>query len=341
MDKIEILRVADRIRQDKYRIFNKELAHYIGLKESIYIAYLIDQDIFFNKTNIGKPFYKKQSYITLETTLSTDDLRKINNKFVKMNLLEIQKIGLPATNHFKINYEILNNLLDQSILHYQAIIDNISKSSACISQELDPEKFRNINNKELNNKESILYNKIVELKSSTLNGESKTKNNNINNTKKEIEEKTKYDNEVLGKDSSSLKHMPFMEETSHNPLKPSKGLGPLFEITHKTFNEYLNKEELIIALNNYLRAYLGCRRLPSEEKWKKMLEQLISYSSIELPGTIGNKFVLKNALAIIEKAERGKDGAPFLEFDNIYNVQTKNNVMEPHFNLNQEFKQGY
>ena len=46
---IEGLRVADRIRSDKYRIFNKELAHYYGLKESTYIAYLRKEKMYNGK----------------------------------------------------------------------------------------------------------------------------------------------------------------------------------------------------------------------------------------------------------------------------------------------------
>lgn len=323
MDKIETLRVADRVRQDKYRIFNKELAHYIGLKESIYIAYLIDQDVFFNKTDIGKAFYKKQSYITLETTLSTDDLRKINNKFVKINLLEIQKIGLPATNHFKINYEVLSSLLDQAMIHYQAMIDdNISKSSACEMQELDPAESCDINNKELNNKYSISKDIDEVETSSDIEEDKELKNNNNLSENNE--------GEVLEKS----------DQASQTPAAPPrKGLAPLIEIVRERYDEKKDPE-LVTDLIAYLKAHIGCRRLPSEDKWKRMLDDLEIYSTISLPGTSGGKFVKGRALEIIQKAITGKDGAPFLAFDNIYNVQ-KPNVMEPQFNLNQEFKKGY
>ena len=78
--------------------------------------------------------------------------------------------------------------------------------------------------------------------------------------------------------------------------------------------------------------------MPTPEKWKEMLNQLVEYSSISLPGTEGNKFIQNKAVQIVEKALNGKNGNPFIEFDD---PRKNNNVMEPHFNLNQDFTKGY
>lgn len=355
MNKIEILRVADRIRQDKYRIFNKELAHYIGLKESIYISYLIDQDIFFNKNNIGSPFYKKQTYISFETTLSKDDLRKINNKFSKMKLLQIEKKGLPAKNYFIINYTVLNELLDKAMINYQNMIDeNISKSTARKSQELEPENFRDINNKYINNKETIskdidevgtssdLDNKNINnnnLENDNLENNNEQINNLENNNlkaKKIINNNNGYENK---NDGEVLDNSNQVLQKPAPPSTPRKGLAPLIDIVRQRYNERTDTE-LISNLITYLKAHIGCRRLPSEEKWRKMLDELELYASINLPGTDGSKFIRARAIEIIQKAITGKNGAPFLQFDNIYNVQ-KTNFDNFNFNLNEVFKKGY
>ena len=99
-----------------------------------------------------------------------------------------------------------------------------------------------------------------------------------------------------------------------------------------------NFPDLYNILNNYLHAYIGHRHLPTPEKWKEMLNQLIEYSSIKLPGTTGNKFLVNRAIKIVEKALDGKNGNPFTEFDP---VVKRSNLMEPEFNLNQDFTKGY
>lgn len=157
-----------------------------------------------------------------------------------------------------------------------------------------------------------------------VNGEANTsplleedKNNNIINN-----------NEVLGVDLVSENNS---QETTPPQTAKKRGLGPLIDIINKRFNK-----EAFPEINNllvvYIKSYLGRRKLPDEEKWNNMLDDLVSYSTIHLPGTEGGKFMYKTAIQIIEKAITGKDGAPFTEFDNP-NIQK-----EPEFNLNQDFK---
>lgn len=182
-----------------------------------------------------------------------------------------------------------------------------------------PENEQQINNNIINN--LSISKDIDEAKtSSDIEEDKELKNNNINEN---------IDGDVLVKD----------DQCSQTPAAPRKGLAPLIEIVRERYDEKKDPE-LVTDLITYLKAHIGCRRLPSEEKWKRMLDDLELYSSITLPGASGNKFMKSRALEIIQKAITGKDGAPFLEFDNIYNVQ-KPNVMEPQFNLNQEFKKGY
>ena len=336
---IEGLRVADRIRSDKYRIFNKELAHYYGLKESIYIAYLIDQDYFFNKNNIGKEFYKEQKYIYSETLLNYDDLRRLNQKLKNDKIIEIVKKGLPAKNYFIINYKELEKLLDESMKSYQEFIQKLTEdpynnfSSSRKIQDLNEENFGNINNKDINNKDSLCKDKEVSVNETSL------RENKINNNK---DIKDKLNGEYLVSSDTRLSNTREaqpgeLKEETFDLLKDKKGLGPLLNMAEEVFPRS-TFPDLYNVINNYLHAYIGHRHLPTPEKWKEMLNQLIEYSSISLPGTEGNKFIQNKAVQIVEKALNGKNGNPFTEFDD---PRKNNNVMEPHFNLNQDFTKGY
>lgn len=336
---IEGLRVADRIRSDKYRIFNKELAHYYGLKESIYLAYLVDQDYFFNKNNIGEKFYKEQKYIYTETSLSYDDCRRINNRLMRDHVLEIVKEGMPAKNYFKIDYKQLEYILDSAMQNYQELLEDLkdnpykNNSSSRKIQEQDPEYLRNINNKDINNKDSLSKDKEVSINETSLS-ESELNNN------KDI--KDKLNGEYLVSSDTKLSNAREaqpgeLKEETFDILKDKKGLGPLLNMTEEVFPRS-TFPDLYNVINNYLHAYIGHRHLPTPEKWKEMLNQLVEYSSIRLPGAMGNKFLTSRAIKIVEKALDGKNGNPFTEFDP---VVKRNSLMEPEFNLNQDFTKGY
>lgn len=164
--------------------------------------------------------------------------------------------------------------------------------------------------------DNITFTKVNgEANTSPLLGEDK--NNNIINN-----------NEVLSVDLVSENNS---QETVPPQAAKKRGLGPLIDIINKRFNK-----EAFPEINNllvvYIKSYLGRRKLPDEEKWNNMLDDLVAYSTIHLPGTEGGKFMYKTAIQIIEKAIIGKDGAPFTKFDNP-NIQK-----EPEFNLNQDFK---
>ena len=164
--------------------------------------------------------------------------------------------------------------------------------------------------------DNITFTKVNgEANTSPLLGEDK--NNNIINN-----------NEVLGVDLVSENNS---QETAQPQAVKKGGLGPLIDIINKRFNKEAFPEinNLLVA---YIKSYLGRRKLPNEDKWNNMLDDLVAYSTIHLPGTEGGKFMYKTAMQIIEKAITGKDGAPFTEFDNP-NIQK-----DPEFNLNQDFK---
>lgn len=318
---------ADRLRQDKYRIFNKELAHYIGLNETIYLMYLIDCDNYINQGNVGEPFYKQQYYIFYETSLKEDTIRRINKKFVEMNLIMVEKVGLPAKNYFRINYDVVEKILNEAIDHFQFEIktaflqkqekddgssDDLSGTSSRNFKGLDPVISGNIiNNKEINNNTLLLHN----------NGE------NENDINMEV---------LVGEDQNISTPEPQPAEKK----KSKGGIAPLFDLIDCKYPDNIYNG-LNGLLKSYIHAYIGRRRLPSIEAWEEMLNKLWDYSTVHVPGTVGEKMNKAIAIKIVQKALDGKDGIPFLEFDDLYGYGKNNNVMEPQFNLNQDFTKGY
>lgn len=141
---------------------------------------------------------------------------------------------------------------------------------------------------------------------------------------------------IIGNDSFSKDEEEQIPKTP--PAAPKKkGLAPLYDMVDEKYNK-AKYPTLNVGLKTYLKAHLGKRRLPSEEKWNNMLRNLEEYSSVQLPGASGSKFMEPKALEIVEKAITGKDGVPYLDFDDIYH---STELKEPTFNINRDFTKGY
>lgn len=346
----------------RFRTFNREMAHHLGLKAAVYLAYLIDQDKFHNKTKLGDEFYKQVKYIMIETTLSRDDVKKANKLLKELEVVEITKKGNPCRNFFRINYKKLLEIYETAYNEFEKMIEN---------QKLDKTQF--YNSKKSTKKIEKMEEKI-EQKNDTFNEKNIEKNVEIS-TKidtsvcenlahlvgkksdhyiyktKQIEKKNKYINfinKISGHDVTlSPKTMKlinikdlrkregedrmidnefFSEKEKEKEKKPAKkekekvkgGLKPLLAITNEKFEEGLY-DELKGLLFQYLRCHLGKRRLPTEEKWAGMLDNLKAYSSLTITNAVGTKFLQSRAIKIVERAIQGKgDGIPFLDFDNIF-----------------------
>lgn len=340
MNKNEIRHVADRIRSNKYRIFNKELAHYLGLDESVYLAYLIDQDNYFNdeKNNIGDWFFKQRKYIYFETAIKEDTITRLNNKFIDMNLIEIKKVGIPAKNYFRINYEELEKVLDASIENFQKLkeefdqknneetnhlcLENASTGECKIQAPVNAKCKHYINNKEINKE---------------INKDFKASAGEIDNNKYYKGEEIKGSE---GNDVCLEEGLKTQESTPAPAVDNKKGLGPLIDMNSEKYPKELYPT-INEGLKRYLLCHIGSRHLPTKEKWAEMLEDLWNFSLIKIPGATGGKFNVKYAEQILIKAINGKNGVPYPEFDDIFRTGAKNIVMEPQFNLNQSFDEGY
>lgn len=154
----------------------------------------------------------------------------------------------------------------------------------------------------------------------------------------DFKELDKENKSTVGNDSFSKDEEALIPKTPTAPTKKKKGgLAPLYDMVDDKYDK-IKYPTLNVGLKTYLKAHIGKRRLPEIAKWKDMLRRLEIYSSVELPGTSGTKFMESKALEIVEKAINGKDGVPYLEFDDIYHSAE---LKEPTFNLNRDFTKGY
>lgn len=183
-----------------------------------------------------------------------------------------------------------------------------------------PKNEKQINNNIINN---ITISKDIDEQANCSSNETKSipKNN-------ELLVKLYKQNETENSDNTKV------DSSSNNSSKGKGGLKPLIDLANDKFPKE-RYPDINSKLITYLKCHLGCRRLPTLEKWEDMLFKLEVYSSVQIPGTSGSKFLNSRAIEIIEKAIYGKNGAPYLDFDNLYGVK------EPHLNSNQNFITGF
>ena len=96
-------------------VLNKELARQIGLKAAILLSDLISKEEYFiSKGMTDGWFFNTEANIQADTTLNPYHQRKCLKELKKHQLIEVKRMGIPAKQYFKINEElvvqILNNL---------------------------------------------------------------------------------------------------------------------------------------------------------------------------------------------------------------------------------------
>jgi hypothetical protein len=111
---------------------------------------LIDKENYLHETNqLGTDgwFYSTKEQLSNEVFLSAPTILNAEKLLVKLDLISTCNVGLPARKHYKINYDVLDEVL---FVEKPAVelIDPSHKESA----DLEPLKVCRINNKQINNK---------------------------------------------------------------------------------------------------------------------------------------------------------------------------------------------
>lgn len=88
---------------------NKHLAKYLGSNDAaLVLVHLLSLQ---EESFKGQFFFQQQERIMEECNVSLYGLRKIMSLLIDENLLTVSKIGMPATNHYLVNTEKLQEVL--------------------------------------------------------------------------------------------------------------------------------------------------------------------------------------------------------------------------------------
>ena len=96
-----------------FLILNKQLAQQIGLNEAVLLADLISKEEYFMQNGmIDGWFFNTEANIEKDTTLTAYQQRKCLKTLKKAQLIEVKRKGIPAKQYFKINEELVMQLLN-------------------------------------------------------------------------------------------------------------------------------------------------------------------------------------------------------------------------------------
>jgi len=173
---------------NKYHFMNKEIkfetikgfnqsskiiAYKLGLKASILLSNLIyKHNYWFDKNRLIKLeeeyyFFITYSNLEAETTIKNSGIKKAIKDLKDWGLIKVKRKGVPATNHYTINVEVLSRFESKYEEEYLKWIEGLSheskKDRERFSQHIiteNNEKFnksKNVNNIEISQNELIEY----------------------------------------------------------------------------------------------------------------------------------------------------------------------------------------
>lgn len=132
------------------------------------------------------------------------------------------------------------------------------------------------------------------------------------NNKLKIKEKENR-NDVRKKESFSNTGRSIIQKNN------KKGIAPYIDLAHTFFPKEIYPT-ISAGIITWLKTIASQRKLFSIEHFELQLNNLKKYASITAPGSVGTKFVVKKAEAVILHAING----PYLEFDDLDNNPWEN-----------------
>lgn len=208
---------AKLLATDGYIQVNKYLIKKLGLHEAILIGELCSEYNYWESQNklIDDMFYSTRENIEQNTGLNAHFQRKALTTLVNAGIVEIHKQGLPATNHYKINFDRLLTCLTSSSTGGEALeVKEVNINNNNINKITNNNSFSKLNEEDKSSNPS--YNVL------------KTNNDNINSTHCLIEE---IDNNV-----STVKDLTNSTEIQNK--ETNKNLNK--EITESNYDERLH-----------------------------------------------------------------------------------------------------
>ena len=206
-------------------VLNKELAKQVGLKEAVLLADLISKEEYFiSKGMTDGWFFNTEANIEADTTLNSYHQRKCLKTLKKHKIIETKRMGIPAKQYFKINEELVLQILNNLLV----------KKSTTINKNKEIKINNNISNRR---DEFIIEVLTFKYEESILNGfiDYWTEPNKSNT-------KMKFELNKTWKTSLRLKTWSDNQKKWDKPKSNSKGMSKIHQHLQKNINV---KEKLL------------------------------------------------------------------------------------------------
>jgi len=125
--------MKELLMQSKYRIYNVAIAHKIGAGQCLVLMELADCE-----ERNGEDFYTSYNQIHLNTALSEKQISFAVKKLKEIGLISTEMKGLPAKQHYTIDYEKVGVVLGMTKGKYkdlQKVSTSSDKRSVLIYKE--------------------------------------------------------------------------------------------------------------------------------------------------------------------------------------------------------------
>lgn len=183
--------IISLLSSDNFIIYNKEFAKQYGVEEAILLGAMCSYQRGFK----NEWFYREQEKIIEDTALKLYSLRTATKSLIRLGILEVKKMGIPAKSYYKINEEQLQRYL------MSRTIEN-DRSSDCEndrSSDIENDTTNNINTNNTNN---------TTIKNEEINNKDKKINNNTENIKQIIDYlNEKADKRYTTRNTANIRHI--------------------------------------------------------------------------------------------------------------------------------------
>lgn len=145
--------IIDILAGDGYIIFNKEFAKRYGLEASVLLGAMCG----YQKGFRNEYFYREQSKILEDTTLTAYALRSSIKILQGLGIIEYEKRGMPAKYYYKVNVENLERIIDfrKSRVNENANSRDCETVNSCVNENDSTYKNNDKNEDKNNKKENI------------------------------------------------------------------------------------------------------------------------------------------------------------------------------------------
>lgn len=142
--------IIDILAGDGYIIFNKEFAKKYGLEASVLLGAMCG----YQKGFRNEYFYREQSKILDDTTLTAYALRSSIKVLQGLGIIEYEKRGMPAKYYYKVNIENLERVIDfrKSRVNENANSRDYENVNSCVNENDSTYKNNYKNENKNNNK---------------------------------------------------------------------------------------------------------------------------------------------------------------------------------------------